>query len=285
MSTYPISEAIAKRSGSNFLSSFFFLPKSQREAMMVLYALSRTLDDVVDEEQESSKARAQLELWRQWIQGLYRGDVGDGHPILVEFHAVVLQFGLKEKYVLDLIAGMEMDLEKHDYQTFQELETYCYHVAGTVGLLCNQIFGFQDERTERYALLLGTALQLTNILRDVGSDAQRGRVYLPVEDMRTFHYTKQELLAGHRSESFLRLMEFEAARADDYFQRANQCLSLSEREQLAAANIMSQVYYGLLQKLRRQQFPVFGNKVGLSKWGKVKILFRAFWRMQCQRAF
>lgn len=273
---YPASQDIAKRSGSSFYSSFFFLPRKQRQAMMVLYALSRLLDDVVDGTGDLQKAHVELNRWRQWIEELYRGVQTNHPPVLVEYGDVVRQFGLKKEYLLDLLSGMEMDLEKRDYQTFGELEKYCYHAAGTVGLLCNQIFGFNDPRAYRYAVLLGTAFQLTNILRDVGADRLRGRIYLPQEDRDRFGYTREDLMAGRRGGGFLPLMRFEAARAENYFQKASSCLTLDERGRLAAATVMARSYYRLLQTLKKRDFPVFEGKVSLSRWNKIKILVSTY---------
>ena len=243
--------------------------------MTVLYALSRLIDDAVDEESDRVRAKDQISQWRKRVRDIYQGKNHSTHPILAEVKKVVSEFGLREQYLLDLITGMELDLEKKEYENFQDLEKYCYYAAGTVGLLCNQIFGFQESRAERYAILLGTAFQLTNIIRDVGIDAERGRIYLPQEELRQFHYSKQELLEKRTGKDFQRLMEFQADRAADYFERANACLTLQERKKLIAARVMSEVYFKLLQRLRRQKFPVFTKKVSVPKWELLKILVLA----------
>ena len=272
MKQIPVSAAIARQSRSNFYSSFLFLPIKQRRAMTVLYALSRLIDDSVDEERDRTRAKEEIAQWRERVRNIYQGKNHFAHPILAEVKEVVSEFGLREKYLLDLITGMELDLEKKEYQNFHELEKYCYYAAGTIGLLCNQIFGFHDSRAERYAILLGTAFQLTNIIRDVGIDAEKGRIYLPQEDLREFHYSKQDLLAKKMGNNFQNLMEFQAKRAVDYFERAKECLSPQERRRLVAAHVMSQVYFRLLQRIRQQKFPVFEKKVSVPKWELLKIL-------------
>ncbi len=271
MSSFPVSAALTKKSGSNFLAAFLFLDPRQKEAMQVLYALSRVLDDLVDEAQDPQQAAIAIGVWRQKIHDLY-GGAETSEAILQEYQVVARSFGLRQEYLLDLVAGMEMDLVKHRYGNFVELEKYCYHVAGTVGLLCNQIFGFDHERARAYAIALGTAFQLTNIIRDVGVDAAKGRIYLPQDELRQFAYSEEELMSARGGGNFIRLMEFQAERAEGYFARARDLLTVAEHKKLVTTTVMTKVYHQLLRKIRRQQYPVLQGKVSLSRWEKIKIL-------------
>jgi phytoene synthase len=274
MASYRYSREIARRSGSNFYLSFFFLPRERRNGISAVYAFSRLVDDAVDEAKEEAQAREEIRLWRRRLHLCYNGAEAFDHPILPELKDAIGRFRIPKNYFLDLLTGVEMDLAKRRYETFRELETYCYHVAGTIGLLCNAVFGLDEERARRYAVLLGTAFQLTNILRDVGSDLERGRLYLPREELREFGVAESDLIERKVSPRFLQLMRFQAERAEGYFQKAFKTLPADERKKLLPAEIMAAVYRRLLEKLRRENFPVFEKKVSLSKPEKLWLVLK-----------
>ena len=283
MKSYPVSREIARMSGSNFYLSFFFLPREKRNGILAIYAFSRLVDDAVDEAPSEEEARRQIDFWRSRLNICFHGGVITTkdtifHPVLPEFSDTIRRFKIPEKYFSDLLLGVEMDLTKKRYETFSELETYCYHVAGTIGLLCNHLFGVSEEKGRDYALLLGTAFQLTNIIRDVGSDARRGRIYIPREEWTRFGLTETDILEGKSSKPFLNLMRFQAERAESYFQKAFEALSEEQRRKIIPAEIMAAFYHTLLQKLQKERFPVFEKKVALSKWKKLKLVIRALRR-------
>ncbi|HEX5036440.1 MAG TPA: presqualene diphosphate synthase HpnD [bacterium] len=265
----PYSADVARKSGSNFYWSFFFLPKVKKNAIFAVYAFSRLVDDAVDEAADEAKARGEIALWRRRLAACYgEGSIDDAalsHPLLPELKQTVALFSIPRAYFDDLITGMEMDLAKKRYASFDELETYCYHVASTIGLLCNHLFGYRDEEAaHRYAVLLGKAFQLTNIIRDVGKDAKLGRIYLPKEDLDRFGVLENDVLEGRASENFRRLMGFEAERASDYFARAFAALPQAKRKKIVPAEMMAAFYQSLLKKTCEQNFPVFERKVSLS---------------------
>lgn len=238
---------------------------------MTVYAFSRIVDDSVDEAQDPKIADLEIQSWRKRIHTCFNGGSCD-HPILPELKQTIERFQLPKTYFLDLLTGVEMDLHKKRYETFSELETYCYHVAGVIGLLCNRLFGLPGEEAERYAILLGTAFQLTNILRDVGGDARRGRIYIPREDLRRFAVAESDLLEGVGGDHFLELMHFEADRAEEFFRRAFQSLPDPKRKRILPAAIMTSFYQALLEKLRAEDFPVFEKKVSLSRPRKFRLV-------------
>lgn len=273
---FAYSSRIARNSGSNFYWSFFFLPKAKRNAILTVYAVSRLVDDAVDEATSETSAREEIALWRKRLAACYgEGNLGDpafDHPVLPELKDTVRDFQIPRAYFDDLITGMEMDLVKKRYATFAELETYCYHVAGTIGLLCNHLFGYRnDEGALRYAVLLGKAFQLTNIIRDVGKDAKIGRIYLPVEELKKFGVEEGEILEGRATDAFYRLMNFQADRAADYFQKAFEELSEEKRKKIVPAQMMAAFYQSILRKTRKENFPTFEKKVSLSGLEKITL--------------
>lgn len=254
-------------SKTNFYYSFSLLPRDEREAMHSVYAFCRYADDIVDEEEVGTsiaedeailKKRERLERLRLEVEKCYAGT--SRHPILLPLSTVVRRFRIPKQYFLTLIDGMEMDLVKNRYETFEELREYCYSVASVVGLICIEIFGYRYEETKEYAVDLGIALQLTNILRDIKADAERGRIYIPMEDLRTFGYSEADLLEGRYTLPFVELMRFETRRARDHYGRARAALRPDERRTMFAAEIMDAIYYRLLEKIELNEFNVFGSE-------------------------
>jgi len=275
MNDVPFSSKIARESGSSFYWSFFFLSRPKRNAILVVYAFSRLVDDAVDEAASEEAARTEISLWRRRLAACYgEGDVRDpalAHPLLPELKETAARFSIPKAYFDDLLSGMEMDLSKKRYEDFGELKTYCYHVAGTIGLLCNHLFGYDDEAGRRYAVLLGEAFQLTNIIRDVGKDAGLGRIYLPRRELERFGVEEKDLLEGKATEGFYRLMNFEADRAEDTFRKAFSELPDKKRKKIVPAEMMAAFYRSLLRKTRAENFPVFRKKVSLNRLEKFKL--------------
>jgi len=272
---------------SNFFYSFSFLPRDERQAMQSVYEFCRYTDDLVDEdialdiprvdfkkEAAIEKKRVRLNWWRAEVEKCYAGT--SKHPILSPLHKVILRFKIPKQYFLTLIDGVEMDLVQDRYETFDELKEYCYAVASIVGLITIEIFGYKFERTKEYAVDLGIALQMTNILRDVKKDAAMGRIYLPKADMRKFGVTEKDILAGKYNLNFINLMKFETARTRKYYREARTKLGKHERFTLFAAQIMDAIYFRLLRKIELREFNVFGERITVSTPHKILIAFR-FW--------
>lgn len=276
------SQAITRKSASNLALAFILLPRPRREAMAALYAFCREVDDVADEDSVSVSERRQgLAAWRADVKRACDGGAPE-FPVNQELQSVIRQFHLPFALFDELIQGCEMDLETTRYETHEALELYCYRVASVVGLLSIEIFGYQNPKSRDYAIALGQALQLTNILRDVHNDAARGRIYLPLADLRQFAVTEAEILRGAYSERYAQLARHIAARARNYYQLARQTLPPADRRQMVAAEMMGSVYWRLLRKLERNNFNVFqANPVRLSKPHKVALILRSWLRHLC----
>lgn len=273
------SRALTKKSASNLALAFILLPREKRDAMSALYAFCRAVDDVADEDAEpAEKRREQLAAWREDI----RAACENGSPQFVlnqEFQPVIQKFKLPFALFDELIKGCEMDLEKHRYETFEELELYCHRVASVVGLLSIEIFGCQNPASRDYAVYLGKALQLTNILRDVKNDAARGRIYLPQNELKKFNVSEADILNSRYSENYSALAANVAGRAKSFYQLARKTLPPEDRKFLVAAELMGDVYWELLQKLEREKFNVFGPKPPkLSKPRKLALIFQSWLR-------
>jgi phytoene synthase len=255
---------------SNFAFSFLFLPRPQREAIERVYAFCRTLDDVSDNALSLDEKKRQLEFWRNELDRCYAGKAQ--HPVTVSLQETVQEFGLARTYFDDLLLGIEMDFTVTRYSSFVHLSQYCYRVAGTVGLICLEIFGCPNERD--YAIALGIAFQITNILRDIKDDAGRGRIYLPQEDLLRFGYTEADLMARTYNDRFAELMRFEAERAGDYFRRAADLIKPEHRRQLIASEIMAAIYSALLREIKIARYNVFEHRVRLSKPRKLVLALK-----------
>ena len=245
-----------KDSGSNFYYSFLFLPRSRREAMYTVYTLCHELDAAVDHPPDGVDPCDQLAQWRREIEAAYQGV--PQYPVTISLADHARRLGIPQDYFQELIAGMEMDLTIRRYATFDDLYPYCYRVASIVGLICLKVFGTADPRAQDYAVNLGVAFQLTNIIRDVGADAERDRIYVPQEDLARFGCSQEQLLAKTASPEFIRLMEFQAARAHDYYRKAQtvyNVLSSIDRQSLLVAEIMRDIYFNLLTRICRVCFP------------------------------
>jgi phytoene synthase len=270
-----------KQSGSNFYYSFLFLPRPRREAMYTIYALCRMVDSAVDDPPPGSNPLEVLVTWRQEVSAAYRGH--PTLPVTISLAAHLQKFDIPEQLIQELISGVEMDLTINRYATFSDLYPYCYRVASVVGLICLKIFKTQSPKAEDYAVNLGLAFQLTNMLRDLYSDAQENRVYLPQEDFQRFGYSVESLLAKQSSPALVEFMKFECARARSYYQQAHDILGTlpkSDQKALVVAEIMRGVYSTILHKIEAQNYPVFGPRTRVSSFQRLSIAsgiwFRSF---------
>jgi phytoene synthase len=276
---------VTRQSRSNFFYAFLCLPRPQREAIYAVYAFCRIVDDAVDLGHDRDAQRTALAAWRDEIARVYDG--APEHPAGRELQVAVRRFPIPRSSLEDIIAGVEMDLDHAGYETFEDLYPYCYRVASAVGLACIEIFGYRDPRARQYAVDLGVALQLTNILRDVEPDARAGRVYLPQEDLRRFGVKGEDLAAGRYTTRFVELMGWEAARARQYYDRAWAALPEADARSLFAAEIMGRTYFSLLEALEARRFQVFGGRVSLPAHTKLVIALgcwmRARWGWRAAR--
>ena len=266
----------AARSGSSFHYSFRLLDPTRRAAITALYAFCREVDDVVDEVSDPSVARVKLAWWRTEIDRVYAGT--PQHPVALALVPVVRRHGLSQAHLQTVLDGMQMDLEQVRYTDFPALELYCERVAGVVGLMSAEIFGYADAATREYARDLGIAFQLTNIVRDVGEDARRGRIYLPQEDLARFGVAPSEILQRRSSPAFDALMAFEVERARAWYERALAKLPQRDRRAQRAGLAMAAIYRTLLDEIARDGYRVLDRRVALTPLRKLWIATRAAWR-------
>jgi 15-cis-phytoene synthase len=261
---------------SNFLLPILFLPPPKREAIETIYAFCRYSDDIVDEEMDVKEKYRRLLAWTNELQLALQGV--SRFTILNRLVGVIQKFNIPIQHFLDLLKGMEMDLVKNRYESFGELQQYCYRAASTVGLICAEVFGYHHERTKQYAINLGIALQLTNILRDIKTDAKKGRIYLPQEDLRRFGYTEEELLNSVYNDRFRALMKFECERAHEFYRSAKSCLAEDDKPLFTAARAMGNIYYLLLLRIERANYDIFTKRIRLAS--PVKFLVAMILRLR-----
>jgi phytoene synthase len=266
----------AASSGSSFYYSFLFLPPKRRRAITALYAYCREVDDVVDECQDAQIAATKLAWWRLELGRLYAGK--PEHPVTQALLPLLSEFSLPQEQLLEIIDGMEMDLQQTRYLDFKALSLYCYRVASVVGLLAAEIFGFQDRRTQKYAHDLGMAFQLTNIIRDVGEDARRGRVYLPIDELQRFDVPVADILNSRYSENFRKLMEFQIERAEGYYAQAMSELPQADRKTQRPGLVMAAIYRTVLDEIKRDGCQVLSQRTSLTPLRKLWIAWRTWIR-------
>lgn len=264
----------AAKSGSSFYYSFLFLPPERRLAITALYAFCREVDDVVDEVSDPSVARAKLAWWRTQVRAMYEGK--PEHPVTRALAPHLAAFSLPQDSLQAIIDGMEMDLDQTRYLDFVGLKKYCWHVAGVVGELSARIFGFSDPRTLEYAQELGLAFQLTNIVRDVGDDARRGRIYLPVNELQQFNVKAADILNSRYSDDFVRLMRFQADRARDSYRKALDLLPEADRRTQRPGLIMAAIYHALLEEIERDDFQVLHQRISLTPVRKLWLAWKTW---------
>lgn len=259
----------AAASGSSFYYSFLFLPAEQRRAIMALYAFCREVDDVVDECSDRDVARRKLDWWREEIAACFSGQ--PKHPVTTALASALQSYNLPAEYFQEIIDGMNMDLEQQRYESFSELALYCHRVAGVVGLLSAEIFGYQQRATLKYAESLGTAFQLTNIIRDVREDAGRGRIYLPLDELLEYRVNPHDLLSGAINDALTPLLHFQAERADSYYQRALGQLPDQDRYAQRSGLIMTAIYQTLLSEIQADGYRVMQHRIRLTPVRKLWI--------------
>ena len=259
----------AAQSGSSFYYSFLFLPPERRRAITALFAFCREVDDVVDECTDVSVARVKLAWWRNEVAAMYNG--APQHPVAQALVPVVRTFNLPQPRLQEIIDGMEMDLTQRRYADFAALELYCYRVASVVGLLSAEIFGYSNPDTLKYAENLGMAFQLTNIIRDVGEDARRDRVYLPLDELARFNVTVSDIMHARESGAFRRLMEFQIERALGYYRDAFRLLPTADRKAQRPGLIMAAIYQTLLDEIRADGSKVLTQRTSLTPLRKLWI--------------
>ena len=264
----------ASQSGSSFYYSFLFLPPERRRAITALYAFCREVDDVVDECTDVNIARTKLVWWRNQVNALYDGK--PQHPVAQALAGVVTQFKLPQQQLQEIIDGMEMDLTRRRYADFAALQIYCYRVASVVGLLSAAIFGYEDPRTLKYAENLGMAFQLTNIIRDVGEDARRDRLYLPLDEIGRFGVPVADIMQARESDGFRQLMEFQIERALGYYRDAHAALPAADRKAQRPGLVMAAIYQTLLAEIRADGIPVLTRRTSLTPVRKLWIAWKTW---------
>lgn len=263
----------AASSGSSFYYSFMFLPEIKRRAITALYAFCREVDDVVDECHDEAIAHQKLDWWRQEIRNLFSDT--PQHPVTKALQPLLSEFNLAEEYFLEIIDGMEMDLKYSSYQSFKDLSLYCYRAASVVGILSAEIFGFNNRMTLRYAHDLGMAFQLTNILRDVREDVERGRIYIPADELEKFNIKIDDLHHPITSDSLKALFKFQADRAREFYKKAFDNLPDEDRYAQRTGLIMSEIYHSLLDEIEDDGFRVLEHKIKLTPLRKFWLAWRA----------
>ncbi|MBI4638063.1 MAG: presqualene diphosphate synthase HpnD [Candidatus Rokubacteria bacterium] len=271
---------LTRKSRSNFYYAFLSLPRARREALYAVYAFCRTVDDIADlgagDGADPAARRSELSRWREEIARCYDPGSAPVHPIARRLAAAVRAYGIPRDALEAIVDGVAMDLERTTYETAEDLYPYCYRVASAVGLCCIEIFGYTDARAREYAINLGLALQLTNIIRDVGADARAGRVYLPQADLRKFGVTPDDLRAGRHTDAFVRLMAHAAERARHFYRAARVAYPAVDARALVAAEIMGQIYLALLEEIEARRFRVFEARITLPARRKLAIALRCW---------
>lgn len=262
----------AAQSGSSFYYSFLFLPDNQRRAMTALYAFCREVDDVVDECLDVAVARVKLHWWRDEIHRLFAG--APQHPVTKALAEPIKHFKLPAEHFLEIIDGMEMDLDYNSYPSFKELSLYCHRVASMVGIMSVEIFGYENKETLKYAHELGMAFQLTNILRDIGEDIQRGRLYIPADEMARFNVTSDDIAQKRMTDNVRQLLQFQAQRAQEYYSLAFSHLPDVDRYRQRSGIIMAAIYQTLLTEIGKADYQVLTQRIALTPIRKLWIAWR-----------
>ena len=265
-----IAKEISKKSNSSFYYAFNLLPSAKRDAMNTVYAFCRQTDDIVDEGNDPASLKYEkLRKWRIELEKSFSGH--SEYLILNKLSSTIQKFNIPLEPFFELLKGMEMDLQKNRYLTFDDLQLYCYRVASTVGLMCVEIFGYKHASTRDFAINLGIALQLTNILRDIKKDAENGRIYLPQEDLKKFNYNENNILNQTYNSNFTEMMKYESDRAKEYFDKATASLNIEDKAEMFAARAMQHIYYKMLGKIVDVDYDVYNNNIKVSTFQKVGI--------------
>ena len=268
-SAYEACREITRREAKNFYYAFLTLPAAKRRAIYAAYAFCRHCDDSVDEETSTDAKLKALTDLQASLDSTYSGNASS--PVYVALADVAQKYVIPQDYFQEVILGVESDLVKDRFQNFEELKEYCYRVASVVGLICLQIFGYENDDAKEYAVDLGLAMQLTNIIRDVREDFDMGRVYLPQDEMAGFGYTEEDLKNGVRNQAFHDLMEFQAQRAREYFDRGFKLLPYLSRRSRACPAVLGALYSKVLDRIEASDYDILESRVSLSKAEKIGI--------------
>ena len=276
---YAYCRNISKKHAKTFYLASRFLPKKQQKPIFAIYALLRTVDDVVDTAEERleqglitrEEISRMLESWKTKLKACYAGHV-ENDPIMMAWHDTLKSYTIPIELPLDLMDGVAMDIEFKPFETFEELYVYCYKVASVVGLITAEIFGYSNKEALQHAIELGIAMQLTNILRDVGEDVNRGRIYLPLEDLRRFNYSSEELMQKRMNSNFLELMKFQIERARSYYSSSDKGIPMLEQRSRFGVAISSVNYGNILTAIEENQYDVFSKRAYRSFWQKISTL-------------
>lgn len=264
---------IVKDAGSNFYYSFLFLPREKRRAMYAVYAFSRTIDDIVDSDDDRASKERMLAFWRSEVEQCYGGS--SEHPLSKELVFAIREFDIPKEYIVELMTGVMQDMIQARYATFEDLKKYCYRVASVVGLICLNIFGVDDtEKNREAAINLGLAFQTTNILRDIGIDADAGRIYIPEEDILRFNLTEKDILEKRYSGDFGRMMAFEWERSRLYYEKAWKGFDKKAARKLLPAMIMADIYYKILTGIRQAGYNVFEHYIRVPAGEKIRLAIK-----------
>ena len=276
---YAYCRNISKKHAKTFYLASRFLPQKQQKPIFAIYALLRTVDDVVDTAEERleqglitrEEISRMLESWKSKLKACYAGQV-ENDPIMMAWHDTLKSYTIPIELPLDLMDGVAMDIEFKPFETFEELYVYCYKVASVVGLITAEIFGYSNKEALQHAIELGIAMQLTNILRDVGEDVNRGRIYLPLEDLRRFNYSSEELMQKRMNSNFLELMKFQIERARSYYSSSDKGIPMLEQRSRFGVAISSVNYGNILTAIEENQYDVFSKRAYRSFWQKISTL-------------
>lgn len=280
---YAYCRQVTRQHAKNFYYAFLFLPRAQRDAIYTVYAFCRYCDDIADDDTAVPQDRqALMDAWRRELARCYAGQAT--RPITQALQRTIKEYGIPQEYFEELIRGVEMDLHIQRYEKFADLEQYCYRVASVVGLACLPIFGATQPRVQQYARDIGMALQLTNIIRDVKEDAERGRIYLPLEDFPA-GYSEADLLAQRYTDGFVALMQRQQARALCYYRKAEACLAPGDRARLIAPEIMAAIYRTTLRQIVRRRYNVFRGRASVPILQKMLIALWVYTHIRLQALF
>ena len=259
-----------KESHSSFLSAFIFLKKEKREALTALYAYCREVDDIADECLDHEIASKKLNWWREEVERLFKG--APQHPVSKALHPFLSHFNLSKNYFIEIIDGMEMDVKFNRYESFEQLELYCYRVASCVGILSAHIFGFKNKDTLTFAKNLGIALQLTNIIRDLGEDARRGRIYIPLDELKKLGVSEEEIISLKNSEKIKILVQNQSDRAKKFYDLASKTLPIEDKKSQKISLVMGNIYYVLLTEIiKNNPEKILNQKTILPGFRKMRI--------------
>jgi 15-cis-phytoene synthase len=267
---------LTRQADTNFALGFRFLPKSKRDAIYAIYAFNRCADDFVDDAKEAADAEALIAEWEAALHACYEERAR--HPVMIAFADAIKRYQVPKKPFLDALEGFRMDLSVNRYETFDELIVYCERVASTISTMSLSVFGYADAQAEKWGRDLSMALQLTNIIRDVGEDVERNRIYLPLEDLRRFGCSEDDILARNHTDAFQQLMAFQVERTQSYFRNANNLVPLLEKDAQLTTWLMGSVYADILQKIEHSGYRVLEMKAALSRWEKLGVVVRTLFK-------